>query len=73
MHSTQRTYTKGKKALLDTIITSTELKIGQSVMVKNHAHHTFKPKYLLDHKILKCVMAAHSCSLHQWQRNKNNY
>ena len=24
-------------------------------MVKNHAHHTFKPKYLLDCKILKIL------------------
>ena len=34
-------------------------------MVKNHACHTFEPKYLLDYKILKYLMKAHSCSYHQ--------
>ena len=26
---------------------------GQPVMVKNHAHHTFEPQYLLDNRVLK--------------------
>ena len=30
---------------------STKFKIGPPVMVKNHACHTFKPKYLLDYKV----------------------
>ena len=34
---------------------NTKLKIGQPVMVKNHACHTFEPKHLLDYKILKIV------------------
>ena len=34
---------------------STKLKIGQPVMVKNHACHTFDPKYLLDYKVLKIL------------------
>ena len=24
-------------------------------MVKNHAHHTYEPKYLLDYKVLKIL------------------
>ena len=29
--------------------------IGQPVKVKNHAHHTFEPMYLLDYRILKIL------------------
>ena len=32
---------------------STKFEIGQPVMVKNHTCHIFKPKYLLDYKVLK--------------------
>ena len=32
-----------------------KFEIGQLAMVKNNAHHTFKPKYLLDSRILKIL------------------
>ena len=32
---------------------STKFEIDQPVMVKGHTHHTFKPKYLSDYKVLK--------------------
>ena len=32
-----------------------KFEIGQLVIVKNHTHHTFKPKYLLDYKIMKIL------------------
>ena len=36
--------------------------IGQSVMDKNHANHTFKPTYLLDYRVLKyLIMIALFC------------
>ena len=28
---------------------------GQPVMIKNHAYHTFEPKYLLDYNVLKIL------------------
>ena len=34
---------------------STKFEIGQSFMVKNHVHHTFKPMYLLDCKVLQIL------------------
>ena len=34
---------------------NTKFKISQPVMVKNHAHHTVEPKYLLDYKVLKIL------------------
>ena len=49
---------------------NTKFEINQPVMVKNHAHHTFKPKYLLDCKVLKYLMTAHSCSLHQMAKKE---
>ena len=30
-----------------------KFEIGQPLTVKNHAHHTFEPKYLLDYRVLK--------------------
>ena len=41
---------------------STKFKIGQTVIVKNHAWHTFKPKYVFDYKVLKYLMTTHFCS-----------
>ena len=32
---------------------NTKFEIGQAVMVKNHAHHTLKPKNLMDLRVLK--------------------
>ena len=32
-----------------------KFEIGQLVMLKNHAHHTFKPKYLLNSGVLKIL------------------
>ena len=32
-----------------------EFEIGQPVMVKNHVHLIFKPKYLLDYRVLKIL------------------
>ena len=32
-----------------------KFEIGQLVMFKNHAHHTFEPKYLLDYRVLKIL------------------
>ena len=32
-----------------------KLKIGQPVMVRDHAHHTSKPKHLLDYMVLKTM------------------
>ena len=37
---------------------STEFEIGQPVVVKNHACHTFKPKYLLDDKLKYLITAV---------------
>ena len=34
---------------------STKCEIGQPVMVNNHTCHTFKPKYLLNYKVLKIL------------------
>ena len=34
---------------------NTEFLIGQPVVYKNHAHHTFELKYLLDYKVLKII------------------
>ena len=42
---------------------TTKFKIGQPVIVKYHAHHTFEPKYLLDYNGIKMYsMPPHSCS-----------
>ena len=30
-------------------------RIGQTVKVKNHAHHVFKPMYLMDYRVLKIL------------------
>ena len=32
-----------------------KFEIGQIVMVKNHAFHTFKSKYLLDYRVKKII------------------
>ena len=32
-----------------------KFEIEQPVMVKNHTHHTFEPKYLLDYRVLKII------------------
>ena len=42
--------------------TSTKFEIGQPGIVNIHTHHTSKPKYVLDYKVLKNLMTAHSCS-----------
>ena len=34
---------------------NTKFEIGQTVMVKNQAHHTFKPQYLMDYRVLKIL------------------
>ena len=34
---------------------STKFEIGQSVIVMNHVHHTFKPKCLVDYMALKII------------------
>ena len=34
---------------------NTDFEIGQAVMVTNHTHHTFKPKYLIDYRVLKIL------------------
>ena len=35
-----------------------KFEIGQHVMVKNHVHHTFEAKYLLDYRVQKCLRMA---------------
>ena len=32
-----------------------KFEIGQLVMVKSYAYHTFEPKYLLDYRVLKVL------------------
>ena len=34
---------------------NTKFEIGQPVMINNHGHHTFEPKYLLGYKVLKLI------------------
>ena len=34
---------------------NTKFEIGQVVMVENHAHHAFKPKHLMDYRVLKIL------------------
>ena len=34
---------------------TSDLKIGQLVLIKNHSTSTFQPKYLADHKVIKIV------------------
>ena len=36
-------------------VNNAKFEICQPVMVKNHAHHTFEPKYLLEYKVLKII------------------
>ena len=62
-HSTcRRLMPKKKKILLNRVITIVKLNIGQPVIITSHAHHTIKIKYLLDYKVLKYLMTAHSWS-----------
>ena len=34
---------------------NTKFEIGQTVMLNNHAHHTPKPKYLMDYRVLETL------------------
>ena len=34
---------------------NTKFEIGQTVMVRNHVHEMFKPKYLTDYRVLKIL------------------
>ena len=38
---------------------STTFEIGQAVLVKTHTHFTFKPKYLMDYRVLNVLMIVH--------------
>ena len=54
---------KGRKPNWTIIIIVHNLDICQPVMVKNHGYFTFKPKYLLNYKVLKILNG--STLLHQ--------
>ena len=61
-HSTfKRIMSKNEITTQQSHYNSTKFEIGQPVIVKNHAHHNFKPKYLLDYKVKKYLMTAHFC------------
>ena len=52
----KKTYITGKMTLPPTSLQITlNFKIGQAVMVKNHAHHTFDPKYLMVYRVPKTL------------------
>ena len=52
---------------------NTKFRNGQPVMVKNQAHHTFEPKYLLDYKVLKIINNRALLLITPSGKEKNKY